>query len=230
MSRSHIVVYVHKHLDCESSKNFNGRTRRTPISPCVDQGFPSRGPSSRDLSRCFPTATFLRVACYLAQLPAATSHWLSDMSHYHESLPADDSNSFAGVHLQLHGVETHAQFSSRAFPLHGLLCRHARSEQLCFSRTHRNDSLVFAPTAKQMLTIVSSCHTLSVARVPCPLTVALHSESAGSCCHAKMIPVSKHPFKSMAARLNLCQLLNRVEDGRGGCTQWPWCTTSRRTV
>ena len=89
---------------------------------------------------------------------------------------------------------------------------------------------VSAPTAKQMLTIVSSCHTLSVARVSCPLTVPLHNESAGSCCHAKMIPVSKHPFKYLATRLNLWQLLTRCEKGGEGGMQWPWGTTSRRTV
>ena len=38
--------------------------------------------------------------------------------------------------------------SSHAFCPHRLLRRHARSVQLCFSRAHQFDSLVFAPTSR----------------------------------------------------------------------------------
>ena len=153
------------------SLNSTGRIGRTSISTCVDQGFLPRTPSSRDLSRCFPIATFWRVTCSLAELPADTRNCFSKcLTSPSPCLPMIPT---ASVHLRLHGVETHSQFSSRAFPFHGLLCRQARSVQLCFSRTHLNDSLVFAPTAMQMLNITnaSNCHTLSVARVSCPITV-----------------------------------------------------------
>ena len=40
---------------------------------------------------------------------------LIQVSHFSQSLPGDDSFCGIGVHLQLHGIETYAQLSSRAF-------------------------------------------------------------------------------------------------------------------
>ena len=142
----------------------------SPQTPLVESNtFQFRHPSMK----CFPLECHRPEICHVV----FRQHFLGDdlpqvtqvrMSHFLQSLPANCSNSRTSVHLQLHGVEPHSQFSSHASVSMDLLRRHARSVQLCFSPAPRNDSLVFAPTSKQVSTVT---------KVSSYFAVALHSES-----------------------------------------------------
>ena len=207
VTQSSLWCCVSALLDRQSS-NSAGRIGRTSISTCVDQRLHPRMPSSRDLSRCFPTATFWRVTCSLAELPADTRNYFSKcLTSPSPCLPMIPT---ASVHLRLHGVEMHSQFSSRAFPFLGLLCRQARSVQLCFSRTHFNDKSGLCSNRDADVEH-NECFQLSHS-FGCTCFLPNHCSlctvnQLGLVCHANMIPVSKHPYTYLATRLDLWKLL-----------------------
>ena len=147
-SHRHVVEYVHKPPTTPRLRvlDSTGRIVRVPISSRVDRSCPSRAPSSRGLSCCSPTF-------YRSRRQPQVAHVL--MSQFSQSLPANDSNGRICVHLQFHGVKMHSQLSGDAFRSHGLLSRHACGVQICFPRAHRDNGLVFAPAAKQTLTVTN---------------------------------------------------------------------------
>ena len=204
-----------------------GRIRRTSMFPRVDQWLPSRVPSPRDLPCCFPTALCGGRLAFLKHLRAATSNPDPSVSLY----PVPTWRRCLYRHWRPPAIPWRrdvrpAPLAVLSVPLACCVATHAMYNSASPELVART-VLIFAPTAKSVLTIPSVFPMDTLFRVPkspaqslCRATV----KRPGAAYHTNVIPVSGHPLTSLAG--SALELLPAVDSRTCRCAHsvlyiWP---------